>query len=120
MGEAKRRREAATILPFCHSLDVNIVDQVCQADHEWFEANPEHTRRFRPVVMGEVGGEVPGGFHYCIVTYIGPGVRMRQFVHFARAIDWELSEAEIAKLAAWAVNPERHSFPPLRPLTEGG
>ena len=36
-------------------------------------------------------GLIPGRFHYCIVTELGPGIRTRQFVHFCAPVDWELS-----------------------------
>ena len=114
MGEAKRCREA-TLLPFRPGLERegDVIDRVCEGDHKWFEANPACKRRFRPVIAGECGeallGEAlePGRFHYCIVTQLGPGVRARQFVHFAAPVDRELSESELAKLSAWVANPER-------------
>ena len=52
MGEAKRRREAA-LLPFRPGLDGDVIDRVCASDAEWFEANPQRKRRFRPVIAGE-------------------------------------------------------------------
>jgi hypothetical protein len=117
VGEAKRRREAA-LLPFRPGLSGEVTDRVCEGDHEWFEANRDRKRRFRSVIAGECPERLePGRFHYCIVTQLGPGVRMRQFVHFAAPIDRDLSEPEVAKLSAWAVNPEKHPFPFI-PLTE--
>jgi hypothetical protein len=110
MGEAKRRRKAA-LLPFRPDLSIDVTDRVCQGDHEWFEANPECKRRFRPVVAGEVPHPEPGRFHYCIVTRLGPGLRTRQFAHFGAPVDRELSERELAELSAWAFDPEKKPFP---------
>jgi hypothetical protein len=112
MGEAKRRREAV-LLPFRPGLDGDVTDRVCEGDREWFEDNPTRKRRFRPVIAGEyLEALEPGRFHYCLVTQLGPGVRTRQFVHFAAPIDRDLSDGELAKLSAWATNPQ---FPfPLR------
>ena len=66
---------------------------------QWFEANPERKRGFRPVIAGECPVLVPDRFHYCIVTRIGPGVRAQTFVHFGVPVDREFSAARVAKLA---------------------
>ena len=106
MGEAKRRRKA-TVLPFRPGLDGNATDRVCLGDREWFDAHPTRKRRLRPMIAGECPVLVPGRYHYCIVTKVGPGVRTRQFVHFCAPVDRELSEHEVGKLSPWVFDPTK-------------
>ncbi len=69
------------------------VEEICDADRDWFERHPFATERRRPITRAEVAEMRGGGFPFdsapdrwrVLVTQLAPGARTRHFYDPAEA-----------------------------------